>query len=352
MRSYPLISVVMSVYNSQAYLGQAIESILGQSFSNFELIIVNDGSTDDSQKIIDYYRDKDQRIIQIINIENCGLTKSLNLGINIAQGTFIARMDADDISLPTRFEKQIKFLESYAGIGLLGTNGSYFDETGKVLGPFRHFENDLEIRWGSLFNSQFIHSSIMFRLSLIQLAGMYREDHKYAQDYEFTSRLLQHTGGANLKEKLVLWRRTSGNISSQKKEEQLKFGTQTAMDNINRLFEDEFVTDHDEMLIFRGLYRGAYKNAGEGQVIRFLRILEKFIEAQNVRPAAERRLIEGVATRMFESIYRKGFNKENYRFLGKIIRMSPVAGLIGVKNLGWRAVNKGLNSINIDLENK
>jgi len=270
----------------------------------------------------------------------------------MAKAAYSARMDADDISLPTRFEKQLVFLESHTEIGLLGTNGSYINETGNVLGPFHHFENDLEIRWGNLFNSQFIHSSIMFRSSLIPLAGKYREDHKYAQDYEFCSRLLQHTQGANLKEKLVLWRRTSGNISSQKKEEQLKFGTQIAVDNINRLFGNNFVEDHEELLVFRGLYRGAYKNAGEAQVIRYLKILEKFIEMQKIHPTAERRFIKGVATRMFESIYRKGFKKDNYKILGKIIRMSPVAGLVGIKNLGWRAVNKGLNSINIDSDLK
>jgi hypothetical protein len=145
-------------------------------------------------------------------------------------------------------------------------------------------------------------------------------------------------------------RRTSGNISSQKKEEQLKFGTQIAMDNINRLFGYEFVKDHAELLVFRGLYRGTYKNANEEQVVRFLQILEKFIETHKIPTSTERLFIKGVATRMFESIYRKGFNKSNQMVLGKIIRMSPVAGLIGIKNLGLRAVNKRLNSINNDTD--
>ncbi len=345
---YPEISTIMTVHNGQLFLGQAIESILNQTFRDFELIVINDNSTDDTQLIVEDFCDQDTQIILINNPKNYGPFISANLGLKIAKGAFIARMDADDISLPTRFEKQVSFLESHAEVGLLGTNGSYIDETGKVLGPFRHFENDLEIRWGNLFNSQFIHSSIMFRRSLLPLAGTYREDHKYAQDYEFTSRLLQQTNGANLKEKLVMWRRTGSNISSQKKEEQLKFGTQIAMDNINRLFGADFVVDHEEMLVFRGLYRGTYKNANAEQVIRFLQILEKFIEARKIRPGAERRFVKGVSARMFESIYRKGLNKGNQKVLGKIIRMSPVAGLIGIKNLGLRAVNKGLNSINID----
>ena len=82
-------------------------------------------------------------------------------------------MDADDISHPTRFEKQINFLKSHEEVGLLGTNGYYIDENGRKLGPLNHYENDLEIRWGTLFNSQFLHSSIMFRRSLFLLVGGY-----------------------------------------------------------------------------------------------------------------------------------------------------------------------------------
>lgn len=333
----------MTVYNGQLFLSQAIESLLNQSLSNFELIIINDNSSDYSQRIIERFCDQDSRVRILNNSENLGPFVSANLGLITAKGIYIARMDADDISLPARFEKQFDFLERHKEVGLLGSNGIYIDENNKVLGPFQHFENDLEIRWGSLFNSQFIHSSIMFRRKLLPLAGIYREDYKYAQDYEFTNRLLQHTWGANLNEKLVLWRKTGGNISTQKKEAQLKFGTQIAIDNINQLFQYDFVTDHEEMLVLRGLYRGSYRAVKNTHVSRFMQILKKFIAVQKIPRAAERRLISGVAIRMFESIFRKGLKKENLGYLKIIAEMTPFAILIGIKNLGIRALKKTIN---------
>ena len=342
--SSPTISVIMSVFNGERFLRQAIDSILKQTFKDFEFIIINDGSLDNSANIVRSF--KDSRIILINEVQNKGLTHRLNHGLSLAHGKYIARMDADDISLPTRFEKQFNFLESHQDIGFLGTNGFYIDEAGKKQNSFMHYEKDLNIRWGILFNSQFIHSSIMFRRSLLPLSGKYREDQKYAQDYEFISRCLRHTGGANLMEKLVLWRKTSRNISTQKNAEQQKFGTQTAMSNINLLFGNDFVTEHDEALVFRSLYRGTYQNVNEEQVRRFMQILEKFIETQKISFANERALKKEVAARMFESIYRKGLNQGNYQYLRMIIRLSPSAIPAGIKNLGWRAVKKAFNFIN------
>jgi glycosyltransferase involved in cell wall biosynthesis len=127
----PEISTIMTVHNGQLFLGQAIESILNQTFRNTELIVINDNSTDDTRQIIEDFCDQDSRIILINNPKNFGPFISANLGLKIAKGEFVARMDADDISLPIRFERQVNFLESHKEIGLLGTNGSYINETGK-----------------------------------------------------------------------------------------------------------------------------------------------------------------------------------------------------------------------------
>ena len=330
----------MAVHNGQHFLGQAIESILNQSYSNFELIIVNDHSTDDSQTIIDHYSNNDSRIIQIKNQKNQGLTKSLNLGINLAQGTFVARMDADDISHPARFEKQINFLKSHTEIGLLGTNGYYIDENGKTLGPLNHYENDLEIRWGTLFNSEFLHSSIMFRRDLFLLVGGYAEENKFAQDYELYSRLLNHTKGANLKERLVYWRRTGENITSQNKEDQLLLGTQTAINNINQLFNYDYVADHNEMMVLRGFNDRTYNNTGENQINRYLQIIEKFKDTHQISPAEKNRFITGVTAKLFESLFRRGINDSNRKILARIFKMSPIAPLIGLRNMFLRIIKK------------
>jgi hypothetical protein len=156
---------------------------------------------------------------------------------------------------------------------------------------------------------------------------------------------MQYTRGENLKEKLVLWRKTGGSISSQRKNDQLTFGTQIAMDNLNHLFGYDFVTENEKMLVLRGLYRGSYRAVKNTHVSRFLQILIKFIEVQKIPPTAERRLIRGVAARMFESIFRKGLKKANFGYLKTIAEMTPFAILIGIKNLGIRALNNTIISL-------
>ena len=121
---YPLVSVIMHVYNSSEYLIESIESILNQTFRNFELIIINDGSTDESEKIIKSYADK--RIVFFIQ-ENKGLASTLNRGINQARGNWIARMDADNISYPNRLEEQLKFLINNKACVAVGSNADYVD---------------------------------------------------------------------------------------------------------------------------------------------------------------------------------------------------------------------------------
>ena len=336
----PLISTIMTVYNGKLFLPLAIESILNQSFSNFELIVINDNSTDETQEIIEHFCSIDDRIILINNSKNVGPFISANKGFALARGAYIARMDADDISQPTRFEKQINFLEGHEDIGLLGTNGYFIDENGIKLRSFCHHENDLNIRWELLFNSHFLHSSIMFRRSLLNVAGAYREDHKYAQDYEFYCRLMKYTRGANLVERLVCWRRTSGSISSIKKEEQLKLGTQISIANINQLFGYEYVADHNEILVFRGFNKGTNKAASKEQVTRYLQILEQFIDSQEITPDDKKRFISGVATKLFESIYTAGFNRKNIEFLAIIAKMSLLALPIGLRNLALRFIRR------------
>ena len=121
----PKVSVVMSVYNSEPFIRDAIKSILGQSFQDFEFIIINDGSTDGSLQIIQSYGDSR---IRITSQENLGLTKSLNKGIGIARGEYIARQDADDISEPSRLEKQVAVLEQNSRAVLVSSNIRYFSE--------------------------------------------------------------------------------------------------------------------------------------------------------------------------------------------------------------------------------
>ena len=188
MLDNPKISAIMSVYNGEKYLREAIESILNQTFTDFEFIIVNDGSTDNSLEIIKSY--DDERIKIINNEQNIGLTKSLNKALKQARGEYIARQDADDVSLPNRFEEQMKYFDKHPEVALLGTSVSYIDENGKITGKYSVLANPRIHNF--LKDNQFKHGSTMFRKEIVNKLGGYNELFKYSQDYELWLRITEH----------------------------------------------------------------------------------------------------------------------------------------------------------------
>lgn len=218
MNKKPKISVIMSVYNGKKYLDESIQSILNQTFTDFEFIIVNDASTDKSLEIIKKYQKEDKRILSINNEENIGLTKSLNKALKKAKGSYIARQDVDDASLPERLEKQYIFLEKNKDIFLCGANRIDIDEKGDVLRDkgtvivgCEKIENVLKKK------NCIVHSSIMFKNN----GFLYRDKFRYSQDYDFYLNLL--TKGLkldNLEEKLLRYRNVSGSIGVSKKAKQ------------------------------------------------------------------------------------------------------------------------------------
>jgi glycosyltransferase involved in cell wall biosynthesis len=225
MVTNPKVTVLMSVYNCKKYLREAIDSILGQTFEDFEFLIIDDGSTDSSAKIIRSYADPRIRLIQ--NEENIGLTRSLNKGLKLAKGEYIARMDADDISLPSRFEKQVKALDENEKLGLLGTRYVKIDnkgnEKGEIPVPLRR-ENIL--KHFLLFGSAFCHSSMMFRKSYAKEIGFYDESMKFAQDYDFGLRLFEIYDIDNYPEVLQKWRyNLKTGISVKRVDEQKRYST-------------------------------------------------------------------------------------------------------------------------------
>lgn len=195
------LSVVMSVYNGQKHLEEAVTSILNQSFSDFEFIIINDGSTDKTKVILDQFEADDSRI-RVIHQENKGLTVSLNRGIGKACGRFIARQDADDISLPERFEKQLSFLRSHPGVVLCGT---WFIENNEGMGQkIRKYPlNDLSLRRDIKYANHFCHPSVIFLKDAFNKAGGYDENFPTAQDFELWIRMAQTGKMANIPEVLI-----------------------------------------------------------------------------------------------------------------------------------------------------
>jgi glycosyltransferase involved in cell wall biosynthesis len=212
------ITVLMSVYNGERYINEAINSILGQTLKKFEFLIINDGSTDRTSEILQKY--DDPRIAVIDNKGNISLTKSLNKGLQIAQGEYIARQDADDISLPRRLEIQAEFLDKNPDCALVGCAYYKMDENGELCSLVEVLSKDSDIREGLKKQNWFGHGCIMMRKDAVQAVGGYDEKYKFAQDYDLWLKIAEVYKVANIEEPLYCWRSTPSGISKDKEAEQ------------------------------------------------------------------------------------------------------------------------------------
>ena len=198
----PKVTVLMAVYNGEGYLRETIESILVQTFQDFEFLIINDGSIDSTREIICSY--KDSRIKLVDNEQNIGLTKSLNKGWRLAKGELIARQDADDISEPERLARQVDFLEANSEVVLVGSWYKEIDSEGNFLRECSLPCDSTSIRWEILFYSPFVHSAVMFNKNTVsEQIGFYDEAFSYAQDYDLWWRITRNLKVANIDECLM-----------------------------------------------------------------------------------------------------------------------------------------------------
>ena len=231
------ISVIMSVFNGEIYLRESIESILNQDFSDFEFIIVNDKSTDNSLEIIKEYEYLDMRIKLINNKKNIGLTKSLNIALKEAKGKYIARQDADDISLPQRLSKEYSYLKKNPNIILIGTSVNRIDEKGNridtVLCTKKPTFDDI------LEKNRFKHGSVLFRKNIVYKLGGYNELFRYVQDYELWLRIAQKYEVMNLSEPLYNLRIHNESIGAIKIEESRLYGLLAKKIIKNEINEEE-----------------------------------------------------------------------------------------------------------------
>jgi hypothetical protein len=208
----PIVSVVMSVFNGQAFLSEAIESILSQTFRNFEFLVVDDGSTDATAGILSTYASRDARM-RIFRHENKGRAESLNVGIRLAMGHYIARMDADDIALPDRLQAQVDFMERHIEVGLLGGAVELINTQGQVLRTVRPPLEDWEIRALMLRYNPMFHPAVVMRKEVALAAGGYRKALLDADDYDLWLRMSERSRLANLGKLILQYRIHSEQVS-------------------------------------------------------------------------------------------------------------------------------------------
>jgi glycosyltransferase involved in cell wall biosynthesis len=207
------VSVLMSVYNDDRYLRQAVDSVLAQTFTDYEFIIVDDGSSDESTSILDGYTDP--RIVRLRNEQNIGLADSLNRALMIARGQYIARMDADDISMPERLVKQVDFLDTHPEVGVLGTGFEILDDCENRDQSVAFPVESGMVRWHLYFYCPIVHPSVMVRREVYERLGGYDTDicHNHSEDYELWHRAKSITELANLPDILLQLRKHDQNKS-------------------------------------------------------------------------------------------------------------------------------------------
>jgi glycosyltransferase involved in cell wall biosynthesis len=217
VNDYPLVSVVMSVYNGAADVSRAIESILNQSFSNFEFIVIDNGSfKDDTRGVLRSYDEKGDSRLRIVELDqNIGLSGALNYGISLARGEFIARQDHDDISKPSRLEKQVAFMNLHPSCGLLGTRAEIWSGDEPTNRAHDHPTSNIELQVALLGNNPFVHSSVMFRRSIFEEVGRYTTNpfRQPPEDFELWSRIARVSSVANLPERLLIYREIANSMS-------------------------------------------------------------------------------------------------------------------------------------------
>jgi len=201
----PLVSVVMPAYNSEKTIGEAIESILNQTYKNFEFIIINDGSTDKTLEIIKSYAKKDKRIIVLDNEKNFGIPKTRNIALKKSKGKYIAIQDSDDISLSKRLEKQAEFLERNPNVGVVGSFMEIFDGH-KKRGIRKYPEKDKELRKMIFFVCPIGQPAAMIRASVFEKIGLFDERFSQTEDLDLWFRIGNEYKLSNLQEVLIKYR--------------------------------------------------------------------------------------------------------------------------------------------------
>ena len=230
----PTVSVLMPVYNGERYLRAAVDSILAQSFADFEFLIVDDGSTDGTRAILDGIGDP--RLKVIANARNLGVTETLNAGLEAVRGRYVARIDADDVARPERLAEQVAFMEANPDVVLLGSGYVSVDDDGNEVERVARPMADAEFRWTALLHSPVIHPSVMFRASLTGERGLRYDGHADAEDYDMWLRMLEVGAGARLGRPLVTWRRHAGAIGVVRRRRQMATTIAIAQANVERRF--------------------------------------------------------------------------------------------------------------------
>jgi len=242
----PKVSVLLPVYNGELFLKEAIESILSQTFRDFEFIIIDDGSTDGTSAILEHYQQIDDRI-HVYRHGHQGLIPSLNRGCHLARGEYIARMDADDVSLPERLARQVEYMETHPEIGVLGCGVQIIDDCGKKTRILQFPTEHAVLKWRLCFyiSFTFAHPAVVMRRELVERVGGYNPEMRHTEDYELWRQLSGLTRLSNLSDVLLYLRKHGANVTRVPLHimQQIQNGIRVSQRMVSQVLDEEIAVE-------------------------------------------------------------------------------------------------------------
>lgn len=325
------ITVLMPVYNAEKYLREAVESILNQTYADFEFLIINDGSTDETLSILESYSTKDNRI-KLLSQKKEGLISALNLGLREAKGKYIVRMDADDISLPKRIEVQFNYMENHDDIGVCGCWVQRFGEinTARIIPS-----DDATIRSGLIFGCTLAHPGVILKREILQKHQIEYRNYPYAEDYDLWTQLAPYTRFANIQEILLLYRIHPNQIGQTFHQQQIETTQRIRLELIRRL---GVTPTKEEEYIHECISWGHYKLI-QFQYIHIYSWLHKLQEANrqsHIFP--EPSFSEKLAEKWTEVCVSRNDIKASIKFFSTPLRKYSKLGLTGQIKLLLRPI--------------
>jgi glycosyltransferase involved in cell wall biosynthesis len=324
----PKVTVLMPVYNGEKYLREAIDSILNQTFTDFEFLIVDDGSIDNSVEIINSYQDS--RINLVKNDKNEGLVYTLNRGLSLAKGEYIARMDCDDISLPERLKKQVDYLDINSEISVVGTWITIIDLKREVQINWQPPVNPLWIKWSLYFYSPLAHPSVMFRKDIIRSIGSYFSCS--AEDYELWCRTSQQYLLANIPIALLIYRQHKNSMTQIHKLENINDASRINQKIIQELLEEDINHDYSFNLFHQ---INQVCSISIGSSILTYQIYQKFYRKYNLKIPEIRYLKQDTANIIYKCVRPHIRHVESWRFIILAFFLYPSLVITFIKSLSF-----------------
>ena len=338
-RSTPALSVLLSVYNGQAYLREALDTLLAQTFHDFELVAVDDASTDETPSILSEYAAADPRIRVITNPNNLGLAEALNVGLAACRAPLVARADADDIYHPERFERQVAFMEQHDDVGVLSCWFRRVNEDGSIRRVARPPTEDHFIRIRQLFMSSILHPGVMFRTDVVRSVGGYDPEYRDVEDSDLWARLRPHTRFAVLPKILVDYRVHASSIMQTRDEAARRRSL-----SVNQRLISEYMqrdVDFEQVAPAVALFQG-FTMVEAATIPAGLELLSDVVNrARRVEEDATVHYLQGEVAQALEKQARR-YRRRNPRLMASLLwhamRMSPAPISRGALGIGARVI--------------